>query len=122
MKKRTCPRCGLSKPPKDWYKWKGSYCKECSREIVRKRLYENYKARLAIVNTFKDKPCADCGVSYPPCVMDFDHVRGKKSKAVSLLIGACAPMKRIIEEIEKCEVVCANCHRLRTASRKERVY
>lgn len=61
----------------------------------------------------KDKPCADCGVSYPHYVMDFDHVRGKKLCNVSS--GRFhRSMKRLLDEIAKCDVVCANYHRERT--------
>lgn len=62
----------------------------------------------------KDRPCADCGVSYPPCVMDFDHVRGDKKNNVATLVASHYGVATISAEIKKCEVVCANCHRLRT--------
>ncbi len=61
--------------------------------------------------------CADCG-EHDPIVLEFDHVRGEK-----LLTIADARSSRswasIMEEIEKCEVVCANCHRRREAIRRE---
>jgi hypothetical protein len=61
-------------------------------------------------------PCTDCGISYPPFVMDFDHIRDK-DRDVSLLVQAPASLKRLQAEIDKCEVVCANCHRMRTFTR-----
>lgn len=67
------------------------------------------------IRTYKNKPCADCGVSYPAHVMDFDHVNGQKLSAVSRMRSY--SWKRIEEEIAKCDVVCANCHRVRTYSR-----
>lgn len=65
----------------------------------------------------KSRPCTDCGVSYPPCVMQFDHVRGVKKDTVNALLraGTYAAAKL---EILKCEVVCANCHALRTEARR----
>lgn len=60
----------------------------------------------------KDRPCADCGNTYPPYVMDLDHVRGDKKLALSMM--TMYNSKRVAEEISKCEVVCANCHRIRT--------
>lgn len=72
----------------------------------------------ATVVAAKDVPCADCGVRYPSYVMDFDHVRGEKK----FCIGHSAfqqGMKAVLAEIEKCEVVCANCHRERTHGRKQ---
>jgi lysyl-tRNA synthetase class I len=49
--------------------------------------------------------------------MDFDHVRGKKHKNVMELVPTLSK-KKIDEEIAKCEVVCSNCHRVRTHMRK----
>ena len=60
----------------------------------------------------------DCKEVYPYYVMDFDHVRGVKHKNVSELIGTLSK-KKIDEEIAKCEIVCSNCHRIRTYLRKE---
>lgn len=62
----------------------------------------------------KSKPCLDCGVSYPYYVMDFDHVRGEKLFNLSEVVNGAQSKKVILEEIAKCEVVCANCHRIRT--------
>jgi hypothetical protein len=49
--------------------------------------------------------------------MDFDHVRGRKHKNVMELIPTLSK-KKIDEEIAKCEIVCSNCHRIRTHQRK----
>lgn len=64
-----------------------------------------------IVNKAKDKPCADCGKRYPPYVMDLDH-RGDKFTDVSKMKSY--SIQRLLAEIAKCDVVCANCHRERT--------
>ena len=61
----------------------------------------------------------DCKISYPYYMMDFDHVRGTKQANVAELINTLSK-KRIDEEIAKCEVVCSNCHRIRTHIRKMR--
>lgn len=77
------------------------------------------KTRLKIktyTNKLKSKPCTDCKQTYPPCVMDFDHVRGVKIKPVSDFLSS---FKAIDEEIEKCELVCSNCHRIRTQQRRQ---
>lgn len=62
-------------------------------------------------------PCLDCKISYPYYVMDFDHVRGKKHKNVMELVPTLSK-KKIDEELAKCEIVCSNCHRVRTHMRK----
>jgi hypothetical protein len=60
--------------------------------------------------------CADCHEFFPIICMDFDHVRGKKKFDISSKYDQVS-MKALLEEIEKCDVVCANCHRIRTAKR-----
>jgi hypothetical protein len=76
-------------------------------------------SRQAVLHAAKDKPCADCGIRYPPYVMDFDHVRGEKKQCIGRMLSQ--SLQAILEEIEKCDVVCSNCHRERTQSRKRTV-
>lgn len=68
------------------------------------------------LNAFKSQPCMDCKGTFPPVCMDFDHVKGEKIGDLSKLIQR-AGWNTILAELEKCEVVCANCHRIRTAAR-----
>lgn len=76
------------------------------------RRYEENKQK---VWKIKEGPCVDCKQTFHPCVMEFDHVKpGKVNKVSSLM--RCS-MKTILEEIEKCELVCSNCHSLRTWKR-----
>lgn len=60
--------------------------------------------------------CHDCGYNEYPEALDFDHVRGDKEFNIGS--GNTYTIERLLAEIEKCEVVCANCHRLRTAERR----
>src|SRR5436190_19467042 len=74
---------------------------------------------LALLHLLKDKPCADCDGKFDPICMDFDH-RDPAQK--SFTIGTCRAsvgLARLIAEATKCDVVCANCHRLRTKRRRE---
>lgn len=64
----------------------------------------------------KESPCVDCGLSFHPCCMDFDHVRGDKVLVISKMF-TCS-WERVLQEIEKCDLVCANCHRIRTNLRR----
>jgi hypothetical protein len=59
--------------------------------------------------------CADCGIKNH-IVLDFDHLRDKKYN-ISRMIHDGFSWKAIKKEIEKCEIVCANCHRIRTYNR-----
>jgi hypothetical protein len=69
------------------------------------------------VDRFKDKPCADCGIKYHPWQMDFDHLN-PRLKAFVISQNMLTSLSVLKREIEKCEVVCANCHRQRTHDRK----
>lgn len=89
-------------------------CVCCHRSETKRRLPAgqiqlDYKAW---INDLKSKPCLDCQLEYPPEAMDFDHVRGSKTLAISRMRGY--RKQRVLEEISKCDLVCANCHRKRT--------
>lgn len=73
----------------------------------------------AEVRAAKSKPCMDCGVSYPWYVMDFDH-RDPSLKSFTLSMWKRSAMgaRAVRREIEKCDVVCSNCHRERTYQAK----
>lgn len=89
-------------------------------EKGRARAQKNFEAQRertkAVLAELKNVPCKDCGHSYPPCVMDFDHLDPKtKIRGVSHMVSEAA----IRKEAAKCEVVCANCHRIRTHLREQ---
>lgn len=85
------------------------------KATMRRRNAEKNRVLREYIHQLKAQPCADCGVSFPPECMDFDHVRGVKCFDVSKpnSLG-----KRFHEEIAKCDVVCSNCHRTRTHRRR----
>lgn len=63
------------------------------------------------VNTLKAQPCTDCGGTFPPEAMDLDHVRGVKVAQITDMWSW--DRDKVLVEIAKCELVCANCHRVR---------
>jgi hypothetical protein len=67
------------------------------------------EARQYVVNYLRSHPCVDCGES-DPMVLTFDHVRGEKRMNIAELVNRGYLVEVIQEEIEKCEVRCANCH------------
>ncbi len=81
------------------------------------RRWVEYGARLAALKV--ERGCADCGYNAHPAALDFDHLPGAE-KVAGLSTLANAAWARVLEEIAKCEVVCANCHRIRTANRRVR--
>jgi hypothetical protein len=104
-----------------------SYCRECGKKITRSHYKRNkraylqrnlraYAERRRMVLDAKSRPCADRGRQYPYYVMDFDHRNGV-TKLFSLHSVHGVTKEAIEREIEKCDVVCANCHRERTQRR-----
>ena len=87
-----------------------------SAGIERRRA--RWRAQARMLDGLRQRPCADCGGAYPPCAMDFDHRDpASKRSGVTRMIGR-AGTTRILEEVAKCDIVCANCHRLRTFARR----
>ena len=87
---------------------------EDNKKALLKKKRERINAQREYIRKAKDRPCRDCGRKYPHYVMDFDHVRGKKKFNLNRLSKMAASWDTIDAEIEKCEVVCSNCHRERT--------
>lgn len=90
--------------------------KKKNLEGAKKRQTKN---RLYVQEHLKDHFCVDCNES-DPIVLEFDHVRGKKSMGIASMVSQGVSFERLVEEIKKCDVRCANCHRRKTA--KERGY
>ena len=76
--------------------------------------------RQEVVSAIKlEMGCVDCGYAEDAIALDFDHVRGEKIANVSKMAKALVAWDLVLDEIAKCEVVCANCHRIRTRERKD---
>lgn len=83
----------------------------------------------AYLRQMTNRPCADCGGTFPYWVMEFDHVRGEKlfnvTEATLWLFSHHHPevrahrMQQLHDEVAKCDIVCANCHLTRTHMRSE---
>ena len=87
-----------------------------SRDLQRRR--SRWRMHARILDDLRKAPCMDCGLEFPPCAMDFDHRDGTgKVSGVTRLVGR-AGIARIVAEAEKCDIVCANCHRARTFRRR----
>lgn len=72
------------------------------------------KRKNVVIEIKESTPCADCGNYYPHYVMDFDHRDPSiKTMNVSRMVSL-RGVETILEEIAKCDLVCANCHRERT--------
>ncbi len=134
MTTKKCRTCNKKKPlssftiDKSRKDGHGYNCKPCSAVYQRQRYNSNVsvkkqqqelaKKRIRRNKIFIRKylaihPCIDCGET-DLMVLDFDHVRGKKTADVSQMVGKGRSLEAISNEICKCEIRCANCHRRKT--------
>lgn len=130
METKICCLCNQDKLIEEFAHKKDkrqSRCKECFSIYTRNHYQNNkdsYKLKAIIHNNeyrlrnlqfiidfFKTHPCVDCQET-DPVVLEFDHLRDKKHNVSRLTSGS---FEKLISEIEKCEVRCANCHRKKTA-------
>lgn len=76
---------------------------------------ENFKKLWKILSI---SSCSDCGI-FDPRVLEFDHLPEfeKKFDIARAVSGSTRSWNSILNEINKCEIVCANCHRIRTIGR-----
>ena len=86
-----------------------------SRTREQNRLYQAKRRDMIreYMKEQKNKPCYDCGQRFPPVCMDFHHVRGDKKFELSCATQGARSFRIIQEEIDKCILLCACCHRLR---------
>lgn len=97
-----------------------------ARDMGLKRKYNTSRQRFyrernyEITRKAKDVPCADCGNRFPPVCMDFDHVGDDKVDNITTMCKNGRSEQALLAEMAKCEIVCANCHRIRSQQRTDR--
>ncbi len=137
---KTCNKCNLDleddqfniKTRKNGLIQLQPYCRECQKlywknyystnqsDCIKRLRTSNRNKKLTLrkfVDEYKNKPCIDCKQSFPSYVMDFDHIDKNKVASVSTMVSSLKAKDKIIEELNKCELVCSNCHRIRTHKR-----
>ena len=135
---RTCGRCGEEKPLDD-FAWRrkakdqrDNYCRPCRAEYKqehyranRQRYIDNaakrrvrmLEERIAwLVDYLDQHPCVDCGLD-DVVVLEFDHLDPDEKEFPIARGLRDRNWGDVLREIEKCDVVCANCHRRRSAER-----
>lgn len=137
--KKICTGCGQERDAEQDFNWRhkergirNTRCKFCQSQASKKH-YENNKLMYAkrarargpivlkenrkrLVEYLAHHPCMDCGQT-DVRVLDFDHVGGEKLGHISRMIGIGYSWSTIEAEIAKCEVRCANCHRIKTSEK-----
>lgn len=133
---KTCIKCGLEKEETEFFfknkkkQVRSSTCNVCSAKYAKQHYKKNkskYVKRAQVFNKqqteenkqklfeyLKAKRCVDCG-NDDVRVFEFDHKSGldKKNCVGNMIYRNC--WRTILKEIEKCDVRCANCHRIKTA-------
>jgi hypothetical protein len=133
---RRCGRCSQSKPLAE-FAWRrkacgqrDNYCRACRADYKQEHYAANRARYIAaalrrsraiaheraayLVEFFRTRPCSDCGET-DPLVLEFDHLRDKSFNIAKGLRDH--SWQAVLDEIDKCDVVCANCHRRRSALR-----
>jgi hypothetical protein len=115
MSEKVCRKCGrVMRTASEQNKNYGYTCKVCRTAYSMNRYLEH----AALIAKLKSVPCMDCDQTYPHYCMDFDHRDGSdKVREVSKM--ATYNKEKTLREIEKCDVVCAICHRHRTFLRQQ---
>ena len=135
---KRCPKCQTDKPLAEFAKRAKSpdglqsWCRSCNAARSKQYYAENtekhksvvtyranterFRQRQMLIEYKESHPCTDCGLHFPYYVMDFDHLDGKKCN-VSSMPGNWSDAT-IWDEVAKCELVCSNCHRIRTHTRR----
>lgn len=92
------------------------YSRDKQQEIDRVRNRKELFRRI-LQEIKEETPCADCGEFYPYYVMDLDHLPNSDKTVNPSKLHDSGSITKFLSEINKCEVVCANCHRQRTYDR-----
>lgn len=130
---KTCPGCRAKLEDCEFYPKKrprrdgsvlmslSTKCRDCTIAASSERSKASYadilgkkRSNRALIRSLKDRPCRDCHKRFHPVCMDFDHRDpADKVRGVTAMVGQSE--EAIRAEAAKCDVVCANCHRIRTA-------
>ena len=122
-----CRSCGEVKPVESYKKRGANQANgkaprhvQCNRCLYLRYTQPHAARKVAEVSAYKmAEGCMDCGFNSHPAALEFDHLPGEdKLFNIGEKVG-CYSMETIWAEVAKCEVVCANCHAIRTAERRQ---
>ena len=114
MSSKKCTTCGVEKPISEYGKHRGisKRCRTCAGKASK----ATRDRKVAWMRAIKmESGCVDCGYKKHPTALQFDHINDDKE--FSPARGACYSKERVRAQMAKCEVVCANCHAIRTYRR-----
>ena len=119
---KTCGGCKEDRPFEEFgrnIQTKDGWRSECKPCTTARSIRSTVKKRRMLADLKLERGCTDCGYNAHPDALEFDHLPQYKK---SFTIGSALANKGIdnlLAEVAKCEVVCSNCHRVRSAIRRE---
>lgn len=131
-----CKNCGFLSTS-EFYKNKNkksglsSYCKTCDKDRMAEwrgsktrrgpRPNKKYTVeyRKNYLDSIRSIPCKDCNNSFSAVSMDFDHLPQYEKSFGIMKVWRWKSWDLVLAEIDKCEIICSNCHRVRTRNRRE---
>ena len=129
---KRCTRCDETKSLVEFHRWRDgfqSWCKRCKAKVAAEHYQSNKRRRYAhnkqrqkefrawYSSLKQGRPCADCGQIFHPAAMHWDHLPDfVKAGPLGELVRH-GSRELVLSEIAKCELVCANCHAVRTVQR-----
>lgn len=119
---KLCPKCGARERHQGPNHLE-PYCKPCRLEYTRNRNKQVRTERRAWMDDYKVKRgCCKCGYNAHPVALELNHIDpSNKEFTVSRMLGAGYQWEKILAEIDKCEVMCSNCHQIHTYENKHSV-
>lgn len=111
----VCANCHRLRTRRRHREWLASRTPAVSPRIEDQRA--RWRHRADLLDRLRSVPCADCRGTFAQCSMDFDH-RDAATKVRSVTRMIHGSIDRMMAEVDKCDIVCANCHRLRTFERR----
>lgn len=121
---KRCNKCGEDKPVDRFSASRAnkdgrqSWCKACCKVKNDAYAVVRYEAWKAWLWELKSGPCTDCGNTFHPVVMEFDHLPGS-GKRFNIGQAYLRSRETVMDELAKCELVCSNCHALRSWKRQQ---
>lgn len=130
---RRCSKCGVEQPLSQFHRRAERHqlwCKACrrawdslyhatTRERRKTQRAERHQRLVARMRELKSRPCLDCEGNFHPAAMTFDHRPGTEKVGDLASLAGRGLTGLFEQELAKCDVVCANCHAVRTFRRRE---
>lgn len=114
----TCGKCRQAKPAEAFRYYRGGWGGKCKRCVYDAQAERCMDRREYIDGLKLSTGCADCGYNAASVALEFDHRPGTlKLCEITRFRNGAGTWDQMLAEIAKCEIVCSNCHRIRTFTR-----